>query len=123
MVVVHDRPLETPASRLFDEAQRRQVVARLRERYGAARGLVSLGQPHGHLEWILGARRDLERDDAALDTSVSELVVLWLQDLAAELDNGIEPESTLVSSVPREAVAQSLRAATRDFAAAFLSPV
>jgi hypothetical protein len=122
MVPVHDRPLETTVSRLFDEAQRRQVVAQLRERYGAARGLVSLGQPHGNLEWILGGRRDLARDDAALDTSVSELVVLWLQDLAADLDNGIEGEDAPASSVSREAVAESLRTATREFAAAFLSP-
>ncbi len=121
-------PSKASARNPFDDARRRQAVARLRERYGEAHGLVSREQPHAHLEWILGKRRDLDRDDAALETSVSELVVLWLQDLAVELDSGVAPriaadtdESPLASSASRQDVAERLRIATREFASAFLS--
>jgi len=114
---------------VFDDARKRQVVARLRKEYGEARGLVSRAQPYAHLEWILGLHRDLARDDAAFETGVSELVVLWLQDLAGELDSGVTPQDTTGSeegpvppSSSRQAVAERLRNATREFAVAFLSP-
>jgi hypothetical protein len=114
---------------VFDDARKRQVVARLRQQYGEARALVSRVQPYAHLEWILGMHRDLERDDAAFETGVSELIVLWLQDLAVELDSGVAPQDSagsegggIAPSSSRQAVAESLRNAAREFAAAFLSP-
>lgn len=121
---------ETSSSRL--DTRKREVVARLRARYGEARELVAGEQPYaasyGHLEWILGTRRNLDQDESAFAIGVSELVVLWLQDLALELDGpGLPPsardagESATSAAGSRQAAAQSLRAATHDFAEAFLS--
>jgi hypothetical protein len=125
-------PSDASAGKHLDDTRRRGVVARLRERYGDARGLVSreqaYPQPHAHLEWILGTQRNLRQDEAAFETGVSELVVLWLQDLALELDNRT-PQSAadsgdIVTSAAhaRDGVARDLRTATHDFAEAFLSP-
>ncbi len=119
--------------KLVDDTRRRGVVSRLRQRYGEARGLVlseeSRPPPHAHLEWILGTRRNFGHDEAAFDIGVSELVVLWLQDLAQELDIRVLPSSTSaldagasVAADSRQAAAHDLRTATRDFEDAFLSP-
>ena len=126
-------PSDASSGKLVDDTRKRGVVARLRERYGEARGLVSreeaYPQPHAHLEWILGTQRNLGQDEATLDTGVSELVVLWLQDLAQELDIQALPpsasasgESVIPAADSRQAVAHDLRTATRDFAKAFLRP-
>ena len=120
---------EASARELVDDRYKRQVVARLREQYGEARELASMAEPYANLEWILGARRNRDRDEAAFDTGISELVVLWLQDLAVELDSEVAPphaartDEMAISAVQsRQAVAQSLRVATREFAVAFLRP-
>jgi hypothetical protein len=120
------------ASQNAGDSRKREVIARLRARYGEARELVATQNPdaesYGHLEWILGTRRDLGRDDSGLAAGVSELVVLWLQDLASQLDSqGLPPsvrddgESATTAAESRRAVARSLRVATHDFAEAFLS--
>jgi hypothetical protein len=125
---------EAPSTRLHDEdTRKRGVVARLRERYSEAREFVPWESPpdaesYAHLEWILGKQSNPEHDETALGTEVSELVVLWLQDLARELDNrsffpgapGSNGGATSTADV-RQAAAESLRTATRDFAEAFLS--
>lgn len=114
------------------EEFRRGVVARLRAYYSAARELVDArdaDEPHHvHLEWILGTRSDPDRDDAGLDTEISEVVVLWLEDLATDLDGSMGVPRTLNragGSPPaegqRESAARGLRVATRDFADAFLT--
>ena len=123
-----------PSPGASGEEFRRGVVARLRAYYAAARELVDAddsGEPHHvHLEWILGTRSDPQRDDAGLDSGVSELVVLWLEDLASHLD-----DSTDVLGAPnpnrapnrhraqgrRESAVRGLRVATRDFADAFVT--
>ena len=116
-------PPGTQALRLFDETRKRGVVARLRQRYGEARGASASDetdpQHSAHLEWILGAQRDVLRDEAAFDPRVSELVVLWLQDFAQRLDDrqGAPPAED-----SRREAARDLRAATTDFADAFLAP-
>jgi hypothetical protein len=119
----------SPVLPVADEAQRRQVVARLRERYGEARDLASPTEAHANLEWIIGARRNLGQDEAALDRTVAELVVLWLEDLAVGLDiqvpsqRAAEADESEISTTPsRQAVVHGLRAATREFAVAFLGP-
>jgi len=104
------------------DPQMRRVVARLRERYAEARELVSATEPHSNLEWILGAQRNLDRDDSVLDTAVAEAVVLWMEDLASELDNspvGAGDHAAIERSRSREATAKGLRSATREFALAF----
>lgn len=119
-------------SLLDDDARRRGVVARLRQRYDEAREFVLSGPPldaqaHEHLEWILGKQGNPERGGAVLGTEVSELVVLWLQDLARELDSQAffpgAPDSddgAASTSGVRQAAADGLRTATRDFEEEFI---
>jgi hypothetical protein len=120
---VAGEPSGAQSLRFLDETRKRGVVARLRQRYGEARGdstrKESDPQHSAHLEWILGAQRDLARDEAAFDPRVSELVVLWLQDLAQQLDDrGDVPPA----EDSRREAARDLRTATTDFAEAFLTP-
>ena len=123
---------EAPSKGLLDDdTRRRGVVARLRQRYGEAREFVLTGpldaQAHEHLEWILGKRGNPERGGTALGTEVSELVVLWLQDLVRELDDqafvpgapGSDGDAASTAGV-RQGAADGLRTATRDFAEEFL---
>ncbi len=105
------------------ESRRRGVVQRLRGRYAEAQEWIIPGvsaSPHSHLEWILGVRSS-HRDDAALETSVCELVVLWLEDLALELEHR-DVAKPVVGAQGRLVAAEELRVATRDFAEAFLDP-
>jgi hypothetical protein len=125
---------DAPLARAFDDDHRKRgVVARLRERYSEAREFAPSAPPpdaetFAHLEWILGRQRNPELDEATMSVEVSELVVLWLQDLAREVESPAltgppVPDSTGASTAGvRQAVADDLRTATRDFAAAFLSP-
>lgn len=123
---------EAPSKPLLDDdTRRRGVVARLRQRYGQAREFVLSGpldaQAHEHLEWILGKQGRSERGGAALGTEVSELVVLWLQDLVRELDGqaflpgapGTDGGAASTAGI-RQAAADDLRTATRDFAEEFI---
>jgi hypothetical protein len=115
-------PLSVPEE-IVDDSPDRAIVVRLRERYAEARELVSLEpawEPsHAHLEWILGPRRNRELDFVPLGREISELVVLWLEDLALELEAepGAGPEW---DAGTRQSVAQTLRSATRDFAGTLL---
>ena len=121
--VAAGEPSGRQALRLFDEMRKRGVVARLRQRYGEARGASMSDEADlehsAHLEWILGAQRNLLRDEAAFDPRVSELVVLWLQDFAKRLD---DREGAPPAEDSRREAARDLRAATTDFADAFLVP-
>lgn len=120
---VAGEPSGAHSRRILDDTRKRGIVARLRQRYGEARGLFAREEPDpqhsAHLEWILGAQRDLGRDEAAFDSRVSELVVLWLQDYAQQLD---DRESVPPAADSRQAAARDLRTATSDFAEAFLGP-
>jgi hypothetical protein len=110
-----------------EEAPRHQIVARLAKEYGEARKLASGTEYHVNLEWILGGQRDLERDALARDRDMAQLALLWLHDLARELDPEVSdsPASDLreggSSAADRQAAAGSLRAAAREFAEAFLT--
>jgi hypothetical protein len=118
----------SPLFRTAEEAERHSIVARLRERYGEARELVSSAEPFGNLEWILGARRNRTRDESDFDLRTAELVVLWLEDLSWNLDSpGLRShpgagDVAPSSAASRQSVVQNLRVATREFAAAFLGP-
>jgi hypothetical protein len=78
---------------------------------------VAPAEGSAHLEWILGPRRNVLHDRAKFQTELAELVVLWLEDLAVELNAA---SATPAAGARRRLAAQSLQAATRDFAAAFL---
>ena len=116
-------PSGAQSLRFLDDIRKRGVVARLRQRYGEARGASTSAEADpehsAHLEWILGAQRDLLRDEAAFDPRVSELVVLWLQDFAQRLD---DRQDVPPAEDSRHEAARDLRAATTDFAEAFLGP-
>ncbi len=115
-------PSGAPSLDPLGDTRKRGVVARLRQSYGEALGASipreSDPQHSAHLEWILGPRRDLLRDEAALDPRVSELVVLWLQDFAQQLD---DRQDVAPAEDFRHEAARDLRAATTEFAEAFLS--
>jgi hypothetical protein len=123
---------EALPTRSFEDGRKRATLARLRERYSEARGLVPWEPPldtesFSHLEWILGAQRNTQHDETAWRAGVSDLVVLWLQDLARELDDQASVPWTPGSgagaastAAVRHAAADGLRTATRDFAEAFL---
>jgi hypothetical protein len=118
---------EAPARHTVDEVSNRGVLDRLRDRYSQARDLVPPAEPHSNLEWILGPLRNRKRDEAGFETGLAELVVLWLQDFALELDAPtpalLEPgavPSECSAAGPRQAAVHGLRAATREFAVAFL---
>jgi hypothetical protein len=122
-VAASPEPSGAPSLEELDDSHRRGVVARLRQRYGEARGASAPEEsdPHhsAHLEWILGAQRDRLRDEAEFDPRVSELVVLWLQDFAQQLD---QRQDVAPAEESRHETARDLRAAASDFADAFLSP-
>jgi len=111
---------------LGDDAQKRKAVALLRDRYREARDLVSSGEPYVNLEWILGVRGNPNQDAANWDTKTIEVVALWLQDLAVEVDRPLPPRPTGeggASASPayqtRQSVVRSLREATESFRVAF----
>jgi hypothetical protein len=125
-------------ARVSREDSRKGAVARLRAYYSAARGLVDArdsraldatdsGEPHHvHRDWILGSRSDSDRDDSGVEAGISELMILWLEDLAADLESASTGASgTSRAAVGRrpdgrlESAARGLREATRDFAQAF----
>lgn len=118
---VLEAPAET-ASR-DEEALRSHALSRLSDRYAEARELVSPTEAHANLEWIIGARRNLAWDGVAFDRDMAQLALLWLQDLARELDGEAPPTPAPVPDEaaewtvdPRRAAARRLRMATRDFA-------
>jgi hypothetical protein len=108
------------------DAEKRNALIHLRDRYVEARNLVSSHEPYRNLEWILGARRNPTQDPLALPPRTVELVALWLQDLVVQLDTrapeqpASESEAArLAGGEARRAVAQKLRDATKRFLTAF----
>jgi hypothetical protein len=111
------------------EVLRRGIFSRLRAYYAAAREFVDSkisGDPHhANLEWFLGSRSHPDRHDS-ISSDVSEAMVLWLEDLASEIEVPAAapgPRSLPAERVPahlrRESAARGLRVATREFANAF----
>jgi hypothetical protein len=109
-----------------DEASKQRALARLRERYGEARDLVSGTQPYANLDWILGSKRNRSHGPSDLGNRTIEVVTLWLQDLALEVDRQLPPRPTdrLDQSLQsayrtRHSLATRLRVATEGFVMAF----
>ncbi len=115
---------------MVEGVKKRQALARLLKRYDQAREFVSPGEPYANLEWILGPKRDPNRDAADLDAKMIELVALWLQDLVVEVDRvssseltGAADESAPSAYQARRSTARSLRAAAKGFVVAFRARV
>jgi hypothetical protein len=113
---------------LGGDAEKRQSLLSLRERYIDAKPLMLSDEPYENLQWILGLAGNVPQDPLSLDAKTVEVVALWLQDLAREIDkqpdaaaDGHEPvgSSSLVSSSDRPGIARRLRDATERFLAAF----
>jgi hypothetical protein len=114
-----------PAAGPPPDSEKREALVGLRDRYVEARELGSTSGEHTNLEWILGARRNPTQDPLGFETKTIELVALWLQDLAIDLDRrraSASPEiehDTVAAHDARQAVAQKLRDATERFLTAF----
>jgi hypothetical protein len=113
---------------LYGDDERREALVQLRDHYVEAQKLVSSGQPHENLGWILGARRNPTQDPLGFQTQTIELIGLWLQDLIVALDEQLpdpttgESDSDVRSAYEaRQAAAQTLRDATERFLAVFRS--
>jgi hypothetical protein len=107
-------------------AEKREALLKLQGEYAEARKLGSSREPHANLEWILGARRDPTQDPLGFETNAIQVVALWLQDLAIELDRRLPKplparleEGDLSAHEARQLAAQKLRDATERFLAAF----
>ena len=105
------------------DTEKREALVSLRDRYVEARDLGSTSEEHANLEWILGARRNPMQDPLGFETKTIELVALWLQDLAVEVDRRVVPGTSEIDPVAaheiRQAMAQKLRDATERFLTAF----
>jgi hypothetical protein len=108
-----------------DDTKKPDALARLKEIYGEAQDLVSREQAYANLEWILGAKGDRLRV-TDWDDRMIEVVTLWTQDLASELERTLTapPETPADDGLQRfyrarQSVATRLRAATEGFAIAF----
>jgi hypothetical protein len=93
-----------------DDSERRDAFLELRETYAEAQRLVPQEGSYEELQWILGTRRDATLNPPTLRTKTIELVALWLQDLASEMDRRLPG---------RGEIARDLRDATARFLAAF----
>ena len=109
------------------DAEKREALVKLRDRYVEARELGSSGEHHANLEWILGARRNPTQDPLGFETKTIELIALWLQDLTIELDRRLPEaqaelqDSALLAHEARQSVVRELRDATERFLVAFRS--
>jgi hypothetical protein len=106
------------------EQERRTVLVRLRERYNEVRQMVSLEEPHSNLDWLIGSSGRPEFEPADIDADMAQVAVLWLQDVARELDGEALPTvGPVAGGQDRPEAARGLRTATADFAEAFLTTV
>jgi hypothetical protein len=113
---------------LRDHTEKRESLVRLQERYVEAQKLVSSQEPYANLEWILGGRRNVTQDPLGLELGTIELVGLWLQDLAIEIDRRLPRptseglDSAGTSHSRAHELVQGLRDATERFLVAFRHP-
>ncbi len=101
--------------------ERRTVLARLRKRYDEAREMASPDESHANLDWLIGSSERPGFVPAEIDVDMAQVALLWLQDLARELDGAAIPTAVpAAEEQDREGAARGLRTATDDFAEAFL---
>jgi hypothetical protein len=99
---------------------RRQALTELWDRYSEARAQVPSGPPIANLEWILGPKGNRFDNAGALDSKMIELLALWLDDLATEVDQPVLLIAGAGESHPDgNSLARRLRAATKAFLVAF----
>ena len=105
------------------ESARQSTLADLWDRYAEAQEVATPGRTSSNLEWILGPRDNRFQHAAGLDARMMDLLGLWLDNLAAEID---EPVLLIAGGSPHRAealsLAERLRAATKAFLVAFRRP-
>jgi hypothetical protein len=108
------------------DAAKQQVLGRLQERYLDARKLFSSRRSYASVEWVLAAMRTPDRTASYWADATIELVALWLEDLAVDIDRAFPEEVTgeiaegaLSAYRAHRSLAQGLRDATEGFVAAF----
>jgi hypothetical protein len=112
-----------------EDTEKRESLVHLQERYVEAQKLVSSEKPYANLEWILGGRRNVTQDPLGLESGTIELVALWLQDLAGEIDRRLPPPATFGLDSPGDScsdareLVRNLRDATERFLVAFREPL
>jgi hypothetical protein len=117
------RPVQSRPGDAAWEQERRTVLVRLRERYDEVRRMVSLEEPHSNLDWLIGSSDRPDFEPADIDADMAQVAVLWLQDVARELDGEALPTvGAIAGGHDRPGAARGLRTATEDFAEAFLTP-
>jgi hypothetical protein len=109
-------------------SEKRESLVSLRERYIEARAFVPSDEPYANLRWILGLAGSPTHDPLSLDSRTVDVVALWMQDLAREIerqpdafadDHQPDLSRSSVLSPDRRGIARSLREATQRFLAAF----
>jgi hypothetical protein len=85
--------------------------------------MASPGEPHANLGWLLGSGERPGFEPADIDVAMAQVALLWLQDLARELDGAALPAVGSAGEQDRPGAARGLRTATEDFADAFLVAV
>jgi hypothetical protein len=109
-----------------DDATKGQVLGRLRDRYLEARNLVSSRRSYTNLEWVLAAMRNPDRTASYWADRTIDLVAVWLEDLAADIERlfpqevtGEIAEGALSAYRAHRFLAKDLRDATEGFVLAF----
>ena len=117
-------PVEIPpGAAIGEEGERRTVLARLKQRYDEAREMASSEEPHANLDWLIGSSERPGFEPADFDVTTAQVALLWLQDLARELDGEALPAvRSAAGGQDRQGAARGLRTAIEDFAEAFLTP-
>lgn len=115
--------VQPPSGDASWEGERRTVLARLRKRYDEVREMASPQEHHSNLDWLIGSSERPGFEPADIDVGMAQVALLWLQDLARELDGEALPTvGSVAGGQDRRGGARGLRTATRDFAQAFLTP-
>ena len=102
------------------------LASELRATYREARKLASGPGAYEDLDWIIGVKRNPKLAPVVLGKRMLDIVELWLEDLAVEVDRRLPARSPDAGDRPsassewaRREVAARLRAATSAFVAAY----
>ena len=102
------------------DGERQEALGELWDRYAEARGYASSTGSGANVEWLLGPKENRFQQAARLDARMLELLGVFLEDLASEIDEPILLMAAAGDSgTHRNSLARRLRAATKAFRIAF----
>ena len=83
--------------------------------------MASREEPHANLEWLIGSGERPGFEPPDIDVEMARVALLWLNDLARELDGeALSAGPSVAGGQDRRGAALRLRSATEDFADACL---